>query len=96
VLVRPGALARPAAILSVAVAALLRWRRLRGRLEREISARRRARGELRDSEERFRQLLELSGDALFIHDDRGRIYDCNSEFSAATWATHARSCSPYA
>jgi len=23
--------------------------------------------------------LELSGDALFIHDDRGRIYDRNSE-----------------
>jgi diguanylate cyclase (GGDEF)-like protein/PAS domain S-box-containing protein len=77
--VRPGSLARPAAILAVAVAALLRWRRLRGRLEREISSRRRAEGELRESEERFRQLLELSGDALFVHDDRGRIYDCNSE-----------------
>jgi PAS domain-containing protein len=73
--VRPGSIARPAAILSVAVAALLRWRRLRGRLEREISSRRRAEGELRESEERFWQLLELSGDAPFIHDDRGHIYD---------------------
>jgi diguanylate cyclase (GGDEF)-like protein/PAS domain S-box-containing protein len=79
VLVRPGSLARPAAILTIAAAALLRWRRLRGRLEREISSRRRAEGELRESEDRFRQLLELSGDALFIHDDRGRIYDCNAE-----------------
>ena len=77
--VRPGSLARPAAILTIAVAALLRWRHLRGRLEREISSRRRAERELRESEDRFRQLLELSGDALSIHDDRGHIYDCNAE-----------------
>ena len=77
--VRPGSLARPAAILTIAVVALLRWRHLSGRLEREISSRRRAERELRESEDRFRQLLELSGDALFIHDDRGHIYDCNAE-----------------
>ncbi|MDQ4106720.1 MAG: diguanylate cyclase, partial [Actinomycetota bacterium] len=34
---------------------------------------------LRESEERFRQLFENSADALFIHDDRGRILDCNEE-----------------
>ena len=70
---RPGSLARPAAILTIAVVALLRWRHLSGQLEREISSRRRAERELRESEDRFRQLLELSGDALFIHDDRGHI-----------------------
>jgi len=72
--VRPGSLARPA-ILAIAVAALLRWRRLRGQLEHETSSHWRAEGELRESEERFWQLLELSGDAPFIHDDRGHIYD---------------------
>jgi diguanylate cyclase (GGDEF)-like protein/PAS domain S-box-containing protein len=52
---------------------------LRERLEREISSRRQLEEELGESEERFRQLLDMSGDALFIHDDRGHIYDCNAE-----------------
>lgn len=76
--VRPRSLARLAAVC-VAGAALLSCLRLRERLEREADSRRRAEGHLAESEERFRQLLELSGDALFIHDDRGRIYDFNSE-----------------
>lgn len=33
----------------------------------------------RESEERFRQLFEHSVEALFIHDESGRIYDCNAE-----------------
>jgi diguanylate cyclase (GGDEF)-like protein/PAS domain S-box-containing protein len=34
---------------------------------------------LEESEQRFRQLFEQSVDALFVHDERGRFVDCNSQ-----------------
>jgi PAS domain S-box-containing protein len=34
---------------------------------------------MRQSERRFRQLFENSVDALFVHDEKGRIVDCNAE-----------------
>ena len=34
---------------------------------------------LRESERRFRQLFENFSDALFVHDERGLIMDCNAE-----------------
>lgn len=45
----------------------------------DITKRKRAEEELRESEQRFRQLFEQSADALLVHDDRGRIVDCNPE-----------------
>jgi diguanylate cyclase (GGDEF)-like protein/PAS domain S-box-containing protein len=46
---------------------------------RDVTARRRAEEALRESGRRFRQLFENSADALFVHDARGRILDCNAE-----------------
>jgi PAS domain-containing protein len=81
VFLRSRSLAELAAILSLAGAALA-WRRsLRGRLEHETYARRRSERALEESEERFRELFEQVGDALFVHDDQGRIYNCNAEAS---------------
>ena len=60
-------------------APLFSSRRLRRELDREVAARRRAEEALRESEKRFRQLFEQSAGSLFVHDDRGRIFDCNSE-----------------
>jgi PAS domain S-box-containing protein len=34
---------------------------------------------LRESERQLRQLFENSADALFVHDERGRIVDCNAQ-----------------
>lgn len=60
------------------IAPLLYFRRLRKELDRQIVARRRVEDALRESENRFRQLFEQSVDSLFLHDDSGRIFDCNS------------------
>ncbi len=49
--------------------------RVRGLLARMTGVDR----DLRECEKRFRQLLDRSVDAIFIHDERGRILDCNSE-----------------
>ena len=68
-------LAQLAAVCVAGVA----WLRLRKQLEREAASRRRAEEVLREGEERFRQLFGLSGDALFVHDEGGRILDCNAE-----------------
>jgi two-component system sensor histidine kinase/response regulator len=35
--------------------------------------------ELKESEERFRAIFDQSVDALFVHDETGRIVDCNAE-----------------
>ncbi|MBA4116891.1 MAG: PAS domain S-box protein, partial [Rubrobacter sp.] len=67
-----------AAIKSIA-ASLLYPRRLREELEREVDARLRVEEALRESEERFRQLFEQSTNGLQVHDETGRIFDCNSE-----------------
>jgi diguanylate cyclase (GGDEF)-like protein/PAS domain S-box-containing protein len=48
-------------------------------LARDVTDRKRAEEKLRESEGRFRQLFEQSVDALFVHDEEGRVVDCNSE-----------------
>lgn len=45
----------------------------------DITERRRTAEALAESEERFRQLFEQSVDAMFVHDERGRLVDCNSQ-----------------
>lgn len=45
----------------------------------DITERKAIEESLEESEHRFRQLFENSVDALFVHDDRGRIQDCNAE-----------------
>ena len=46
---------------------------------RDIDGRRRTARSLEESEQRFRQFFEQSVDALFVHDERGRFIDCNSQ-----------------
>ncbi|AHY47707.1 PAS domain S-box protein [Rubrobacter radiotolerans] len=43
-------------------------------LERELAER-----EMEESRNNFAQLFEQSADALIVHDERGRVLDCNSE-----------------
>ncbi len=45
----------------------------------DITERRRTEHALAESEERFRQLFEQSVDAVFVHDEKGRLVDCNSQ-----------------
>jgi len=45
----------------------------------DITERRLTEEALKESEERFRQLFEQSVDAVFVHDERGRLVDCNSQ-----------------
>jgi diguanylate cyclase (GGDEF)-like protein/PAS domain S-box-containing protein len=47
-------------------------------LEREVAERKRAEDTLRESEEKYRDLFEYAGDALFIMDDRFRFLECNN------------------
>src|ERR687898_1838945 len=46
---------------------------------RDITERKRSEEALKQSERRFRQLFEHSIDAVFVHDEEGRIVDCNAE-----------------
>jgi PAS domain S-box-containing protein len=48
---------------------------------RDITDRKHAEERIQANERRFRQLFEQSSDALLVHDDGGRIVDCNSEAS---------------
>jgi len=48
-------------------------------LARDVTERKEAEELLQESERRFRQLFEQSVDALFLHDEEGRIVDCNKE-----------------
>ncbi|HJQ27694.1 MAG TPA: PAS domain S-box protein, partial [Rubrobacter sp.] len=45
----------------------------------DVTERKRAEAELRENENRFRQLFDQSVDALFVHDASGKIVDCNAE-----------------
>lgn len=46
---------------------------------RDVTERKRREMDLRESEERFKTLFEHSIDTMFVHDEKGRILDCNSE-----------------
>jgi len=46
---------------------------------REVTERKRVENALKESEQRFRQLLEQSVDAVFVHDEEEEIVDCNSQ-----------------
>lgn len=46
-------------------------------LARDITERKRSDAALRFSEERFRRLADVAGDALFLHDAKGNIIDVN-------------------
>jgi len=48
-------------------------------IARDVTKRKEAEERLLESERRFRQLFEQSVDALFLHDEEGRIVDCNKE-----------------
>jgi two-component system, sensor histidine kinase and response regulator len=45
----------------------------------DITERRQAVEALQESEQRFRALFEQFGDALLLHDEAGRLVDCNAE-----------------
>src|SRR5215218_9305816 len=45
----------------------------------DVTERKRTERALSESEQRFRQLFEQSVDALFVHDEKGRFVDCNSQ-----------------
>ena len=45
----------------------------------DVTERRQAVGALQESEQRFRTLFEQFGDALLLHDEAGRMVDCNAE-----------------
>ena len=45
----------------------------------DVTEQGRAREKLEESEKLFRQLFENSADALFVHDEGGRVVDCNEE-----------------
>ena len=59
-------------------------RRMFTGIVRDISERRDAEQELRDSEQRFRSMVENAGDAIYIHDRYGKIYDVNQVASHQT------------
>jgi len=52
-------------------------------LENEISEKREAENSLRQSEERFRALINQAADAIFVHDLSGRFIDVNQQACAS-------------
>lgn len=45
----------------------------------DVNRRKLAEEALKESERRFRQLFENSSDSLFVHDQQGRLVDCNAQ-----------------
>ena len=58
------------------------------RVEQRVAVRT---GELRESEQRFRRLVENAGDAFFLRDEQRRIVDVNKR-PATFSATRAENC----
>lgn len=57
---------------------------------RDISARKRAEQKLRQSEERYRRLLEATDDGILTVDDQGRYVDVNDSYCRILKATRGR------
>jgi len=47
-------------------------------IARDVTGRKRAETALRESEARFRRVLEQAGDAVLLHDAQGRLFDVNA------------------
>jgi len=56
----------------------LRGKKVTYSIWRDITERKRAEEALQESEEKYRDLFEYAGDALFIMDDRFRFLECNN------------------
>jgi PAS domain S-box-containing protein len=67
------------AIAAAGIAFLLRMRTIQQRLRRDVAARAEAENALRESEQRFRALVENASDAFFVHDENGRLVDVNRQ-----------------
>ena len=56
-------------------------------LARDITERRRAEAAIRESEQKFRSLVEQAAEMLFLHDTQGRILDVNRQAELSTGYT---------
>ncbi|WP_161967329.1 PAS domain S-box protein [Fimbriiglobus ruber] len=54
----------------------------------DVDARKETENDLRESERRFRQLLEDAGDGYFLHDEKGRITEVNRRACDSLGYTH--------
>ncbi len=63
--------------LSNATTSVLLTQRAEDQTRQELAERKRAEEALRESEERYRTMMEQAADAVFLHDGNGRILDVN-------------------